>query len=355
MIRSPKGILGRGLALFALGTLSALAAEKAKPAHEQFGFAQAGRHVTVRYFVPPGATPQTTVVIVMHGVGRNGGDYLTDWMPYAKERGFLLIVPEFSKKKFPRDLSYNEGNTQDKDGRLLSREQWSFSAIEPIFDAVKARTGNRAERYRLFGHSAGAQFVQRFIYFVPAARVERIVAANAGWYMLPDLSVAFPYGLKGTTVTEADLRHALTLPMTVLLGTADTDLVLHSLRHTPEADAQGMYRLARGKYFHARAVEAAQKLGLPLGWTLSFAPDIAHADQDMAPFAVKLLFPIAPENAEAKKISQILRPEFAARRPRYAAFTAAGPRTMRDPLASLGSDRLIGKFPDNANPMDIAL
>lgn len=263
---------------------------EAAEAHEHFDFVQAGRHVTVWFHAPPGATPQTPIVIVMHGVGRDGERYLEDWMPLSEQNKFLVVVPEFSKEQFPGEESYNSGNTVDKQGRPLPREQWSFSVIEPVFDAVKARTGNKSERYRLYGHSAGAQFVQRFVYFVPAARVDRIVSANAGWYMLPDLGVEFPYGLKNTPVTEADLRHALALPLTVLLGTADTDPVLHALRHTPESDAQGPYRLARGKFFYARATEAASRYKAAFGWRLAFAPDVDHDDARMAPFAVRQLF-----------------------------------------------------------------
>ena len=261
------------------------------PAHAHFDFVQAGRHMTVWLYAPPGATRQTPVVFVMHGVARDGERYLADWMPHAQARGFLLVVPEFSKEQFPGEEGYIYGNTVDRAGHAIPREQWSFSVIEPVFDAVKARTGNRTERYRLYGHSAGAQFVQRFIYFVPAARVDRVVSANAGWYMLPDLSIAFPYGLKNTPVTEGDLRHALALPMTVLLGTADIDPVLHALRHTPESDAQGPQRFARGNFFFARAEAAAKKSQLPLGWRLATAPGIDHNDARMAPFAVKTLFP----------------------------------------------------------------
>lgn len=272
------------------------AAEPTAPAvvHEHFDLEQAGRHITVWLYTPAGATPQTPVVVVMHGIQRNGEDFLADWIPLAQERKFLLVVPEFSKEQFPGDEGYIYGNTVDKAGRALPREQWSFSVIEPLFDAVKARTGNRTERYRLYGHSAGAQFAQRFVYFVPAARAERVVTANAGWYMLPDLSVAFPYGLKNTPVTEADLRHALALPLTVLLGTADVDSKAKALRHTPESDAQGMFRFARGNYFFARAEEAAKRLGLPLGWKLATAPGVAHSDKNMSPFAVKALFPEKP-------------------------------------------------------------
>jgi poly(3-hydroxybutyrate) depolymerase len=273
---------------FMLGAVSAAAAE-APPA--TFAFTQAGHHVTVRYFVPPEATPQTPVVFVMHGVGRKAETYFTDWLPYAKARQFLLVVPEFSKAEFPGEEGYIYGNTVDTAGRPLPREQWSFNMIEPIFDAVRGHTGNQTQRYRIYGHSAGSQFVQRFIYLGPGARVERAVSANAGWYMLPDLTKAFPYGLKNTPVTEADLRHALALPLTVLLGTADTDPQARDLRLEPEAEEQGPFRLARGKYFQARSEEAARARQTSFGWRLAFAPGVAHSDKDMAPFAVRELFP----------------------------------------------------------------
>src|SRR5215472_12597673 len=53
--------------------------------HPSFTFTQAGRHVTVWYFVPPGATSQAPVVFVMHGVRRDGENYLADWIPYAQK------------------------------------------------------------------------------------------------------------------------------------------------------------------------------------------------------------------------------------------------------------------------------
>lgn len=279
-----------GAAALALASPTTRGADSPSFAHEHFDFVQAGRNVTVWHYAPPTLTPQSPVVIVMHGVGRDGERYLEDWIPLALQYKFLLVVPEFSKVQFPGEESYNSGNTVDKAGRPLPREQWSYSVIEPVFDAVRARTGNQSARYRLYGHSAGAQFVQRYVYFVPSARIARAVCANAGWYMLPDLSVSFPYGLKNTPVTEGDLRHALALPMTVLLGTSDTDLVLHALRHTPEADAQGPHRLARGKLFYAKGAEAAKQSKVSFGWRLAFAPDVDHDDARMAPFAVRELF-----------------------------------------------------------------
>lgn len=255
----------------------------------KFVFSQAGLSVTVWSYAPPTAGPEIPVVFVLPGIHRNGEDYLNDWIPLAQASRFLLVVPEFSQAEFPGDEGYIYGNTVDKAGRPVPREQWSFSMIEPIFDAVRARTGNRASGYRIYGHSAGAQFVQRFIYFVPRAHLDRAVAANAGWYMMPDLTADFPYGLKGTPVTAGDLRHALQLPLVVLLGTADTNPADRVLRHTPEADAQGLFRLARGRFFFAGATRIAQAQGAPFAWRLETAEGIGHSDAGMAPFAVRYL------------------------------------------------------------------
>lgn len=288
------GIFGCALLTW-LGTACVAAPESAppsaalSPAGETFAFAQGGRQVTVRYFQPTGSGPNLPVVFVCHGLQRNGADYLRDWMPLAQAHHFLVIVPEFSTAEFPGAAGYILGNTIDAAGKPRPRAEWSFSMIEPIFDAVRQRTGNQRERYALYGHSAGAQFVQRFLYFVPDARLDRAVAANAGWYMLPDLAVSFPYGLGGTPVTAADLDHALGRSFTVLLGTADTDPQSHSLRHTPEADAQGPHRLARGRGFFQAAQSAAATRGCPLAWTLATAPEVGHSDPGMAPFAVPLL------------------------------------------------------------------
>jgi len=279
----------RLLAFCLLAGLALSAVRAADPARGRFDYAQAGLKVTVWYYAPPVAGPEAPVVFVLPGIRRNGEDYLNDWIPLAQANRFLLVVPEFSEAQFPGDEGYIYGNTVDRVGRPIPRDQWSFSMIEPIFDAVRARTGNQSGRYRIYGHSAGAQFVQRFIYFVPGARLARAVAANAGWYMLPDLAADFPYGLKGTPVTADDLRHALALPLVVLLGTADTNAQDKVLRHTPEADAQGAYRFARGQFFFAQAGQMAQAQGFSFGWRLATAPGVGHSDPGMAPFAIHWL------------------------------------------------------------------
>ena len=261
------------------------------PALNQFVFQQGGHHVLVRTYLPAGAGPDAPVLIVMHGVKRNAETYLHEWTGYADQSHFLLVVPEFSEAEFPGSRGYQDGNLATSSGQPLPRDQWSYNMIEPIFDQVCQRTGNTSQQYSIYGHSAGAQFVHRFIAFVPPARVLHAVSANAGSYLLPDMAQDFPFGFAHSGLDDAALRTFLGRPLIVLLGTADIHPDDPELPHEPGADAHGPYRLARGKNFYASGQAAATALGTPFGWTLSFAPDIGHSDKGMAPFAVKLLFP----------------------------------------------------------------
>ena len=52
----------------------------------------------------------------------------------------------------------------------------------------------------MFGHSAGAQFVHRFVMFAPGPNLRTAISANAGWYTTLEENVAFPYGLKDAPV-----------------------------------------------------------------------------------------------------------------------------------------------------------
>ncbi|MDB6004029.1 MAG: Mur ligase, middle domain protein [Prosthecobacter sp.] len=273
-------------------TLASMVTEAAEmsPGSGRFEFERAGKTMPVWYYLPADAKPDTPVLFVMHGVKRDAERYRDEWLPHARERGFILVTPEFSENDFPGSDGYNTGNMMDAKDRPLPREQWSFSFLEPIFDAVKAATGNRSEQYSIYGHSAGAQFVHRYMYFVRDARVNQAVAANAGWWTLPDLKVNFPYGLRGSVIDEGGLKAVLQRPLVVLLGTADTDPNHVNLRRTPEAMAQGPYRFARGQNFYAAGQKQAAALGVTLGWKLATAPGVGHVDKDMAPFAVDILF-----------------------------------------------------------------
>ena len=243
---------------FAANPLPAAAPEKFPAGDGRFEFtAWGGPALPVFFHAPAAITPATKIVFVMHGQGRNGDEYRDQWSELAARYGFLLLVPTFGNRDFPGFESYNYGNVIGPDGRRRPPAQWAFTAIERLFDHVKATAGLTTPTYFIYGHSAGAQFVHRYLYFMPEARVATAVAANAGWWTMPDRGVDFPYGLRASAIDERMLRAMLARHLIVLLGTADTDPHADNLRRTPEALAQGPHRFARGNRFFESGKSAA--------------------------------------------------------------------------------------------------
>lgn len=248
-----------------------------------------GPALPIWYFRAKGTPADAPLLFVFHGVRRDADRYLGEWVDLAARERLVVVVPEFTAAAFPGARGYNHGNLLAASGAANPPGQRSFAVIEPLFDALRAREGLTRDRYWLFGHSAGAQFVHRFVLTGHARRMERAVSANAGSYMMPDAAVAWPFGLAGLPDGLWQAEVAFAAPMTVLLGTADNDPNYPSLPREPEAMAQGPHRLARGLNFFAAAKAAAARGGAPFNWSCALAPGIGHDNGGMAPFAIAVL------------------------------------------------------------------
>lgn len=257
----------------------------------QFEFSGwAGPAIQVRMFVPESAAPDAPIVVVMHGNSRDVVRYYSDWREQGTGHGFIVVVPEFDAERFPGAAHYNLGHVFNPEtGEPRPEELWTYSAIEPLFDEVVRRTGSTKDSYTLYGHSAGSQFVHRFLFHKINARVNRAIAANAGWYTMPDRGIDWPYGLRRSAVTDAAIGHALASDVIVLLGNADTDRADRNLRKTPEAELQGAHRYDRGHTFFRVARALAKQLGTEFAWSLQSVAGAAHSNAQMAPAAAKLV------------------------------------------------------------------
>jgi len=238
---------------------------------------------------PASWTEAGPVVAVMHGLRRDADAYRDAWVPHAEAGGFLLVCPQFSEAAFPGVRWYNFGNAVDDAGAAQPEARWSFGALDRAVAAAAAACGARRDGFALYGHSAGAQFVHRYLLLTGAPRVSTLIVANAGWYSMPRFDIGFPYGLGGTSCTEAALAAALGRPVTVLLGEADTDPHHASLRRDAASDAQGTNRLERGHAFFAAARDAATGLGAVCRWRLRTVPGVGHSNAGMAAAAAPLL------------------------------------------------------------------
>ena len=249
-----------------------------------------GREITVFTHRPAAFVPESPVVVVLHGRNRNGADYRDWWVASAERHAALVVVPEFSERHYAHPDEYNYGAMFDREGRALPRSQWLYPVIDHVFLDARARAGGRAERYFLFGHSAGGQLVHRFVTFGWSNRIERAVAANPGSYTMPSLEDPFPFGLKGTGFGVAELRALLARPLLVLLGEADNDPEHFQLPKEPGAMRQGPHRLARGKHYFEAGRREAARLGVEFGWKIATVPEVAHSGELMSPAAARHLF-----------------------------------------------------------------
>jgi len=238
-----------------------------------------GTPLRVYTYRPANVAADQPIMIVMHGVERDADRYRDEWIAVAKKTGLIIAAPEFSDKKFPKSTNYNLGGLgkRQRENGIAS----AFDAIEPLFDDLRQRTGSPRQKYYLYGHSAGAQFVHRFVFAKPDARIETAFAANAGWYTMLQADASFPYGLKGSGLPDSTISNALSAPLVVLLGDADTDTG-GNLRSTPEADAQGKTRLERGLNFFRASASLADQQQLPFAWQLAIVPGAGHQNHKMA-------------------------------------------------------------------------
>jgi pimeloyl-ACP methyl ester carboxylesterase len=237
-------------------------------------------------YKPKGCDEKCPIQFVLHGMTRNASDYRDYWEIAADNYKLVIVAPEFSQNHWKGSAGYNLGNVENGD-----REKWGYSAIEHLFDEVRE---GRTE-YRIFGHSAGGQFVHRMMFFRPDNRASVAVAANPGWYMFPEFrkdrpADAYPYSLVGAKVGEPELRKALERRFVLMVGEKDTDAEHKALENTEEAKKQGANRLERAENYFMAATTISRDLGVKMNWDLVEVPGVAHSGKGMSRFAADTLY-----------------------------------------------------------------
>ena len=250
---------------------------------------KSGRPMNVWSYRPKDLPPARPILFVMAGTRRDAQRYRDEWQSYAERFKALLLAPEFSAELFPGRRAYNLGNLAPNDGVNGLPKDSAFAIIEKIFDYTRQVAGLTSASYRIYGHSAGAQFVHRLVLFNPQARVDAAVAANAGWYTMTDFSMGFPYGLKDSLISPDDLKLAFGKKLLIALGENDNDPNDRVLNRSAGAMRQGTGRLERGRNFFRQAELTAARLGAPFNWRLLTVSGVGHLNSAMAQAVAPLL------------------------------------------------------------------
>lgn len=169
-----------------------------------------------KLYLPLRARRGTPLLISVHGTDGVPEPYLNMWLPDAEKHTFAVLAPHFDNPTFPFYdlLEIGLGSTK-ADKRLLA-----------IVDEVARYHPIRTDKFYLFGHSKGGQFVTRFV----LAHPDRIIAAAAsgsGHYVRYDPNGLFPGGTKpnplAPDVAPLDFGDLVRTPLAVVLGTRELE------------------------------------------------------------------------------------------------------------------------------------
>ena len=253
------------------------------------------KNIKLFYHIPKQATNQSPILIAIHGAERDGNYTRNTFLSQANSLGFIVIAPEFSEIDFPGGDGFNLGNVfvdgdNPSPSTLNTEEEWLFSAIDPIFEFMKTAIGSDVANFDLFGHSAGGQFVHRFIEFKPTSKVNRTVSAASGWYTVPDNNIVFPYGFDKSPAADNDLSALFAKKLYIIVGDKDNNPDDAGLRHNAFADAQGDDRLERAQYFYSRCNEIASASSIAYNWIYQSIPNTGHDLSATSTSAVNILY-----------------------------------------------------------------
>ena len=218
-------------------------------------------------YVPQSAARNAPVLVSVHGISRNAYEQAVVFSELCEKYRVVLVVPVFQSvvhRDYQRLGRKGRGPRVD---RLLHR----------ILAEVASVTGADATQVSLFGFSAGAQFVHRYLMAHPH-RVARAVVAAAGWYTFPDPKQRFPYGIRPNGSLPGvvfDAERFLRVPVEVLVGSRDLGSI--NLKHGERVDVQGSNRVERARRWVAAMRTTAAAHGLVPAVTLTEVPGIDHS------------------------------------------------------------------------------
>lgn len=273
-------------------------------------------NIEIHYYMPSGFSEDTSVIIVIPGAGRNANDYRDSWVQSAEKYNLLVLSPLYPEENYDfaayhlggvvNELNLKNPTIERLNGRISkyrmndediefsfakNKSDWMFDDFDKIFSSLRSIIGSKQISYDLFGHSAGGQILHRYAIFKQSSKANRIVAANSGFYTLPDVSVRYPFGTGGTPVSQSDINKSFTSKLVVLLGESDNKSEKRgTMLHTPKADTQGLGRFERGKYFYSQSQELANSAKTPFNWQLKLVKGVGHDYRKMGVAAAELLY-----------------------------------------------------------------
>ncbi len=271
--------------------------------------------IDVYYYRPESMTKDSTVLMVLPGASRNAWDYRDDWIQLADRLEVLILAPAYTENQygfeqyhllntFPK-IKYEISNQYSVDGVLkklyideklidlakpYAKGEWLTHDFDQLFKQVKLHFNLSKQQYDVFGHSAGAQIIHRWVTLNPSMHVRHYIAANAGFYTGFSEEKLFPIGLKGL-VEPWWHRNSLKQSLILLVGELDNkEETRGTMLHSKTLDSMGLGRLERARSHIRQVKEYATDKNIQLNWQFKQVKGVGHNHRQMAAAAAKLLY-----------------------------------------------------------------
>jgi len=242
--------------------------------------------VEILYTLPKEINNQTKVLFIIHGNSRDVKKYLNLWLEDAKDKNVILVAPHFTKENYP-----NFGTLQiaKSSGKILNDQSNNLTnSISSFFTYFKSKYNLESSTYRIFGFSAGSQFVHRYLMYGKDTRTEKAVIGSAGWYTFLN-EEKYPYGTKNMPIEKERYEWFLSRRVLFILGNKDNDPNHPTLNLSKGAKKQGNNRYERGQNYFDNLLNFSQKNKIPFRWRYKVVPSLDHNTEMLSKNAIPFL------------------------------------------------------------------
>ena len=242
--------------------------------------------VEIFYITPKKIDKDTKLLFVIHGNSRNAKDYISAWIPHIKNKNIILVAPQFDKSNF-RYFALLESATSS--GNINNNpDDYINKSISSFFNFFQSKFSLSTNKYKMFGHSAGAQFTHRYMLLSNDKRISSAVIANAGWYTFLNGN-NFPYGIKNSPIdiSSDHIKWFMSNKTSLLIG--NNDINLKSVNSSKGAQRQGITRVDRANSYFESLVNISDDNNIPFRWSYKVVDEADHDYLKMTPVAAKIL------------------------------------------------------------------
>jgi len=242
--------------------------------------------VEIFYLTPKKIDINTQILFVIHGNNRNAEDYISAWIPFIENKNIIVVAPKFDKKNF-RYFFLLESATSSGEINKNS-DEYINKSISLFFNFFKSKYSLDTNKYKMFGHSAGAQFTHRYMLLSDDRRISNAVIANAGWYTFLN-GENFPYGIKNTPIDISNdhIKWFMSNKASLLIGNNDTKL--NNVNSSKGAMRQGITRVDRANTYFKSLVNISDNNNIPFRWSFKVIDGVSHDYTKMTTEAAKIL------------------------------------------------------------------